>query len=244
MSETDINNLDQKILFDISTEIFIKNWSIYRKIIENDNMSHRSGYSKLKEILLAEMDRPFSFLDLACGDAYYSSRTLRDTKAREYIGIDVSEQALSFAKEELSSAGFETILVNADFFDFDRIVRQPVDVIWVGFSVHHLDIADKLEFMKKARNSLSAKGLFLLYEPVLIEGENREEFLKRFRETYDRHWRGLNEEEEESLFEHVRESEKPETTEDWIKLGKNAGFTKAEKVYSENTGLYEIFKYG
>ena len=81
-----------KTVEDISTEIFIKNWKIYRKIIENDNMSHIDGYNKLKEILNQEMNSPFSFLDIACGDAYYSSKILKDTKAQKYTGIDVSDQ--------------------------------------------------------------------------------------------------------------------------------------------------------
>ena len=244
MTETQIVKAAGDIPLDISTEIFIKNWTIYRKIIENDNMSHRAGYLKLKEILLNELDRPFTFLDLGCGDSYYSSTTLKDTKATQYIGVDVSAQALSYAKKNLSDTGLKTTLIQADFFNIDEIFGNTADVIWVGFSVHHLETPEKLEFMKKVRNSLSDKGLLLLYEPVLLGGENREEFLKRFRETYDRHWRGLSKEDEAALFEHVRESERPETTENWIKLGKKAGFTKAEKVFSENTGLYEIFKYG
>jgi len=232
-----------KIPEDISTEIFIKNWNIYRKIIENDNMSHRAGYSKLKEILLNEIKRPFTFLDLACGDSYYSSITLRDTKAVEYIGIDVSADALSFAKENLKDSGLTSTFIQADFIDFDQIVEQEVDVIWVGFSVHHLSTAEKLEFFIKVKNAISENGIFVLYEPIYTEGEDLDEYCRRFKETYDIHWKGLDKEEEEALFEHIRESEKPETTENWLRLGKEAGFKDAQKVFSERTGLYEIYKF-
>jgi len=52
MTNAQSKNTDPEILEDISTEIFINNWRIYRKIIENDNMSHREGYAKLREILI------------------------------------------------------------------------------------------------------------------------------------------------------------------------------------------------
>lgn len=243
MSDRYNENTELIIPEDISTEIFIKNWKIYRKIIENDNMSHKAGYGKLNEILFSEMQKPFSFLDLACGDAYYSSKALKNTKAEQYIGIDVSAEALSFAKEELKDSGLKTSLIQADFFDFDKIIENPADAVWVGFSVHHLETDKKLEFMKKVKNLISEDGIFMLYEPIFVEGENRELYFERFKKTYNLHWKGLSVEERDSLLEHVRESEKPETTKDWIQLGKEAGFSQAEKVFSEKTGLYEIFKY-
>ncbi len=243
MSKPQSINLESEIPEDISTEIFIKNWTIYRKIIENDNMSHRAGYLRLREILVSEMDKPFSFLDLACGDAFYSSRALEETKAEQYIGIDVSAQALSLAKEELRNTQLEAKFIRADFINFRDFIETPQDVIWVGFSVHHLDTPNKLEFMKKVKETLSEGGIFMLYEPIFIEGEDRELYFKRFKRTYYIHWNGLTKEEGESLLEHVRESEKPETRENWIKLGEDAGFINAEKIFSEQTGLYEMFKY-
>jgi len=240
---SDSENRNANIPQNISTEIFIKNWAIYKKIIENDNMSHSDGYAKLREILMKDMKRAFSFLDLACGDAYYSSRALRDTQFEKYIGIDVSEQALTLAKEEFAGSDIEARFVSADFINFDKIIELPVDVVWVGFSLHHLETADKLEFMKKVKKALSSDGLFIVYEPIFLEGENQGSYYERFKETFYLHWTGLSKEETESLLEHVRESEKPETTKDWIKLGKEAGFNQAEKVFSEKTGLYELFKF-
>jgi ubiquinone/menaquinone biosynthesis C-methylase UbiE len=189
------------------------------------------------------MNRPFSFLDLACGDAFYSSITLQDTKAREYIGIDVSAKALSYAAENIRKTGLQYSLIEADFIEFNNFIEKKPDVIWVGFSVHHLEMPDKLSFFKKVKDNLSEDGIFMIYEPIFIEGENLKGYHIRFRETYDKYWRGLDKEEEEILFEHMRESERPETTEDWIKIGKDAGFKKSDKILSERTGLYEIFKF-
>jgi len=243
MSHPQINDTDNAIPRDVSTEIFISSWMIYRKIIENNNMSHREGYDKLRDILIKEMRRPFSFVDLACGDAYYSSKVLQQTRATEYIGIDVSEQALTLARKEFEGTDIEARFERADFINFERVIETPADVIWIGFSLHHLDTPDKLQFMHKAKKALSSDGVFIIYEPILLEGEDKSMYFKRFKQTFDIHWRGLTKEEGESLLEHVRESEKPETPQDWIKMGYEAGFSKVEKVFSEKTGLYEIFKY-
>lgn len=243
MKNAQSKNTDPEIPEDISTEIFINNWRIYRKIIENDNMSHREGYAKLREILIEEMRRPFIFVDLACGDAYYSSKVLQDTKVEKYIGIDVSEEALSLAKDEFRDTSIEARFLRADFINFAEIIDKPADVIWVGFSLHHLDTPDKLQFMKKAKKALSNDGIFIIYEPILLEGEDRSNYYNRFKQTFDIHWSGLTKEEGEFLLEHVRESEKPETSKDWIKLGNEAGFSNVKKVFSEKTGLYELFKF-
>ena len=113
----------------------------------------------------------------------------------------------------------------------------------MGFSVHHLDTEDKLAFMKDVKKALRKGGLFMLYEPILLEGEDRAGYYRRFRKTYDTYWKGLDEEEAETLFEHIRETEKPEKTEKGIGVVSEAGCGNAGKVFSDNTGLYEIFKY-
>ncbi len=243
MPRPQVNNTDNTIPVNVSTEIFIKNWTIYRKIIENDNMSHREGYGKLRDILNKEMKRPFSFVDLACGDAYYSSKVLQQTKAEKYLGIDVSEQALTLARREFEGANIEARFERADFVNFEGIISAPVDVIWIGFSLHHLDTPEKLRFMKKARKALSSGGIFMIYEPIFQEGEDRGMYFERFKHTFHRHWKGLSEEEGASLLEHVRESERPETVKGWVKLGIEAGFSEAKEVLAEKTGLYSIFKF-
>lgn len=236
-------NKKSEIPVNISTEIFIKNWTIYKKIIQYDNMSHKDGYGKLREVLLNDMKQPFSFLDLACGDAQYSSKVLIDTQAQRYIGVDVSEEALAFAQENFTDSTIASEFIRADFVDFPEYINGEVGVVWVGFSVHHLETGEKLDFMKDVKKALSRDGMFMLYEPILLAGESRDQYYSRFKKTFDLHWRGLSKDEAESLLEHVRETEKPETAQTWINLGRDAGFSSSEKVFSEKTGLYEIFKY-
>ena len=228
---------------DISSELFRLHWGMYRKILRDNYMSHSQAYGKLYEILTEEMNRPFTFADLACGDAFYSIRTLEGTEVVKYVGIDLSDEALSLAKEGMNHLHLEKHSIKADFEDFDRYVDAPPDLVWVGLSIHHLDTDEKTRFMKKVKKTLNIDGLFLIYEPGFLDDEDRGTYFERFKRIYDSVWKDLMPEERVMLLFHVRKTEKPETVEDWIRIGKDAGFETAEAVFSERTGLYTLFKF-
>ncbi len=228
---------------EITSELFRLHWGMYRKILRDDYMSHTHAYGKLRDVLNGEIDRPFTFADLAYGDAYASSRYLKDTKVAKYIGIDLSESALGLAREETKRLDCETRFVTADFEDFDRFMDTPPDVVWVGLSLHHLDTDEKARFMAKVKKAVRDDGIFLIYEPVYIDGEDRDAYYERFKRVSDAVWTDLTPEERAMLLDHVRETEKPERIHDWLMLGKEAGFDLASTVFSERTGVYTLFKF-
>ena len=135
------------------------------------------------------------------------------------------------------------MLKSGDLNEFDSLAEPPLDVVWVGLSLHHLDTREKADFMKRLYSALSEDGVFLIYEPVYIEGENREAYFERIKVVIESTWTGLSQEETETLLEHVKTTELPETTDTWIGLGKDAGFKTAGKIFSEPSGLYSIFMY-
>jgi cyclopropane fatty-acyl-phospholipid synthase-like methyltransferase len=228
---------------DMVMEIFRRHWDIYRKVQEYDYMCHEAAYGRLNEILNAEIDRHFSFADLACGDAYFSSRCLANTSVSEYTGIDLSEWALSLAEKELERIPTRHRLIAGDFVDFDKYMDTPPDIVWVGMSVHHLNAHEKKMFMKKVRRTLSRNGVFIIYEPTLEEGEDGTTYFDRFEDTVKYGWTALSLEELDALLEHVRKSDIPELPSDWLRLGKEAGFGSAETVFTDPDDLYSIFKY-
>ena len=77
--------------------LFQSAWRTYRKIVENNYLFHHEAYGALHRFLVEEVDRPFHFLDLACGDASASARALKGTKTDHYHGIDFSAEALKLA---------------------------------------------------------------------------------------------------------------------------------------------------
>ncbi|MEI7962784.1 MAG: class I SAM-dependent methyltransferase [Verrucomicrobiota bacterium] len=79
---------------------FFNGWSLYRRIVDNDYLYHRSVKASLGEWLNemeSELGRPFSFLDLGCGDGLFSSEVLEGRSLSSYTGIDISPVALDLA---------------------------------------------------------------------------------------------------------------------------------------------------
>jgi len=237
------DNIASEISSGSSSEYFSTSWAAYKKILENNYMGHAEAYEVLRQIISNEVRKPFRFLDLACGDACYSSRALRDTDVALYAGIDLSEAALQAAAQELTRLGCGKELKKGDLNEFDSLVEPPFDVVWIGLSLHHLDTVAKAGFMKRVHDALSEDGVFLIYEPVYIEGENKEAYFDRIKGIIENTWTGLSQEEAETLLEHVKTTEIPETMSTWTGLGNDAGFKTAEKIFSEPTGLYSIFMF-
>ena len=61
-----------------------------------------------------------------------------------------------------------------------------MDVVWIGFSLHHLLGPAKLEFMREVRSVVGDRGLFLIYETASPDGEDREAPRRRPRHRIDR----------------------------------------------------------
>jgi len=235
--------LDEAPSHEEATDLFRRHWDIYRKVVENDYMSHKAAYRVLADILASEVGRPFSFADLACGDAYSSSRCLVGTRLREYIGIDLSEWALRLAEQELKKVDAPCRLISGRFEELDHHLDTAPDVVWVGLSIHHLPTAEKQRFMEKVQRMLAPGGLFLIYEPVFGRDDNAGNYGARFREVAARAWIGLSAAERDAVCEHVSGFDQPELPEQWIRLGREAGFSAADRIYTDPTGLYSLFRY-
>ena len=78
-------------------QTFRRQWQVYSKLVTNDCLSHRAAGEVLHRELVA-VNRPFRFLDLACGDAAMTVAALRDTPVIHYHGIDLLAPALDLAR--------------------------------------------------------------------------------------------------------------------------------------------------
>jgi len=76
-------------------EQFQEQWATYRKLVESDLLSHCAVGRLLHDNLNQRFTAPFTFLDIACGDASMMKRALTGTKVRHYHGIDLSQRKIS-----------------------------------------------------------------------------------------------------------------------------------------------------
>jgi SAM-dependent methyltransferase len=159
---------------DPTPSFFQQQWQIYRKFVDNNYFYHREVYFQLHRILVDEAVWPFRFLDIACGDARATVDALKGTRVAHYHGIDLSQAALDLASKALAALACPVKLEHRDFVEALRDRPEPVDVAWIGLSLHHLLAPAKLTLMREIRGVVGDRGLFLIYEPASPDAEDRD----------------------------------------------------------------------
>jgi SAM-dependent methyltransferase len=222
-------------------EAFRHQWQIYSKVVDNDYLSHQAVHAVLHRELVTDVNRPFRFLDLACGDARLTVAALQDTPVTQYHGIDLSAPALAMARQTVEALACPVELEQEDFVSAMRARREPADVVWIGLALHHLQTPDKGALMREVRATVGDSGRFLIYEPVCNEVESRPAYLDRFEEVNHSAWAALTSEEWAAMLGHVRAADFPEPSSVWAQLGRDAGFRDVCELFTDPTGFYKVF---
>jgi SAM-dependent methyltransferase len=232
--------------FSISTDdaqaMFNKHLATYRKIVGENLMFHREVYGLLHNLLAREMRKPFKFLDIACGDAVGSAAALKGSAIDHYYGIDLSPQSLELARESLKALQCPIDLRCCDFVEAMADWSDAVDVVWIGMSLHHLQSEGKVRLMKDVHDTLNPGGLFLIWEPTLLEGENRAEWLVRF-SAYRSVWAAITDEEFATMEAHMSLADFPESADTWKAMGRQAGFSHAEQIFLMPNLFGRVFQF-
>ena len=219
---------------------FQKQWGAYQKLVDADVLAHKAAGETL-HAALAALQKPFTFLDIACGDASLTKRALAGTKVSHYHGIDLSEPAIELAARMLDGAPYEVDLDHQDFVTAIEERPEPADVAWCGLSIHHLVTGDKLKLLKAIRGSTGTS--LIIYEPTRRDGEDRETWLRRFLGAQEPTWTTLSREEHAQIVNHIETSDLPETASGWMDLGREAGFATAEQLFVDPTDGLRMFRY-
>lgn len=225
-----------------SQQIFQRDWQIYRKMIDNNYLFHREAYACLHHEMVSEAVRPFTFLDIACGDADASLSALHGTGIRSYEGIDLSRAALDIADRALPALGCPFVLNEGDFAELLPERRDPVDVVWIGLSLHHLRSAEKLALMRTVRSLTGEGGRFLIYENTSPDGEDRDGWLERW-EAQRPFWSAFDAAEWEIIWHHVSTADYPETVSGWHALGQEAGFDRVRELFVAPSDLFRLYSF-
>ncbi|RWM05325.1 MAG: class I SAM-dependent methyltransferase [Mesorhizobium sp.] len=223
-------------------DMFNSELETYRRIIGANLMFHQEIYHLLRDLLVEQAPASFRFLDVACGDASASAAMLRTTAIGNYVGIDLSEASLRLAARELDALPCPVELRCCDFAPAMAKWSEPVDVIWIGMSLHHLPTAAKARLMRNAHRALGGMGLFVIWEPALFEGEDRAAWLARFSLLRDK-WSAVSDEEFASMERHMLLADFPETSRTWLRLGREAGFSHAEDIFLMPNRMGRVFRY-
>jgi SAM-dependent methyltransferase len=221
---------------------FFSQWDIYRLCIEHNTLFHREVGAILRRELLPST-APFTFLDLACGDADLTAAALRGTRMSSYTGVDFSAPALALAANKIAELGCPRTLHEADFTEFLRQNKMQFDVIYLGLSLHHLERETKREMMAHLRRATAPGGTFYLFEPFLRPGEHREGYVARWAAAMDGPYDPFPPEARDALREHVRASEKPESQDEYLSAARAAGFEDGKILFTDPDNFYSLFRF-
>lgn len=225
-----------------ANELFQQDWRVYRKMVDNNYLFHREAYATLHRALIDTYDRPFRFLDIACGDASASVAALEGTNVAAYHGIDLSRPALDLAASALETLPCRHSLRESDFVAALADHDVPTDIAWVGLSLHHLQADGKLETMRQIRRIVGDGGVFLAYENAGPDGESRDQWLERW-DLQEPDWPAFTPEELLLVRAHVHGSDYPETDSTWRALGEGAGFASTEELYRSPSDLFRLYRF-
>jgi len=225
---------------EVSTTLFVDEWSTYRKMVDNNYLFHREAYRTLHDTLIAEVARPFRFLDVVCGDATASVPALKGTSIAHYHGIDISRAALAIAVHTVAELGCEVTLEQRDFVEALHAGTPATDVVWIGLSPHHLRTPAKLDLMRAVRPIVGEDGLFVFYEVTSPDGENRAEWLDRW-EAQRADWAAYSDDEWDTVVDQFRAADFPEMVSTWYGLASPAGFSRVRELFVAPSALLRLY---
>jgi len=218
---------------------FFSQWEIYRLCIEHNTLHHREIGEILRRELRARPE-PFTFLDLACGDADLTAAALEDTKVRTYTGIDFSAPALASAAEKTAALHIPREFHEQDFTRFLRDHQGAFDITYLGLSLHHLETPTKRDALADLRRLTNTLYLF---EPIFHAGETRDEYLARWHRAMDGPYDPFPPAARESVWTHVRTCDFPESPDTYLAAARAAGFQVGEILFTDRHNFYSLFRF-
>ncbi len=102
-------------------------------------------------------------LDVACGTGY-GSRILKDNEATSVTGVDLSMEAVEYARAKYGCEGIEFLTGNAEELSF----AESFDVVTAFETIEH--IQNPRKFLSLVHRHLKPNGQFMLSVPI---GETR-----------------------------------------------------------------------
>jgi len=202
---------------------FFRAWDTYSKVVAGNYMFHRELGQGVSDALRQRFGgRPFSLLDLGCGDAASLAPLLEGLLLTSYKGVDLSKPALALAARNLARLDCPVTLVEADFMSA-LAAAEPRDAIYSSFAQHHLTTQGKANFFQLAAKRLNTEGLLILIDVTREEGESHEAYMRNYcvwlRETMT--W--LEREEQDAIRDHLTKNDRPEPASSLCALAEHAG---------------------
>ena len=210
---------------------FFDEWSIYDRVLDRDYMFHDGIYRDIERLLADRFAaRSFTVLDLGCGSARHFSRALAGRSVSRYAGYDLSDVALAHARPNLERLGCPLDLRRGELLEGLQAGGERFDLVFCGFSLHHLAPEDKTLFFESAYRRLKEGGMLLLVDTMREEGETRAVYLDRYLGWIRSEWTAMSAAELDAICDHIRNNDFPDTAASLRATAARAGFDGGAEI--------------
>lgn len=210
--------------------LFTTGWKAYQAILEHDCLWHSIAEQELKTELLQSfgLNRPFHFLDLACGDSRFTTKVLADFPKCQYTGVDSSPEALRQASQFVEKIAGQHELIAQDYLAFLRHTEMQYDCIYSGLVAHHLGMEGLPELFQLIKKRLRPGGVFLAFESFHLADESRDDHTDRLCSMIRHFWLKLTDEYRQNIIDHVRSYDYPVSFQQWNEIALANGLSSID----------------
>ena len=193
-----------------ASEYFNANWKKYKDSVNNNMLYHREMFETINDCLNAYKNRPFTFLDLGCGDCSFIAPVLQNKQVTQYFGVDAAPGVIELGKMSMKNVHCPQEFIVEDMIQALKSLNRTVDVIFTSYAVHHLSLEQKEDFLKTCQERLNPTGYLLMLDGVRYEGQTREKWLQVLEKRMQLANQGILEQELAERMRHPISDDHPE----------------------------------
>jgi 2-polyprenyl-3-methyl-5-hydroxy-6-metoxy-1,4-benzoquinol methylase len=112
---------------------------------------------ELVELIETKKIKPCKCLDIGCGEGFYAIYLSK--KGFDVTGIDLSENAIKYAKQNAEKAGVKINFIVMDIEDLDKI-NEKFDFIFEWALLHHIMPKKRKKYVRDVSNLLNKNGKY------------------------------------------------------------------------------------
>jgi len=113
---------------------------------------------ELVELVESRKIKQCKVLDVGCGEGFYSIYLV--SKGFDVIGIDISKNAIKFAKENAAKQNLKIKFIPLDVGNLDKI-KDKFDFIFEWAILHHIMPEQRQKYVENIKRSLNKDGKYL-----------------------------------------------------------------------------------
>lgn len=209
---------------------FFDLWSVYDRVLEHDYMFHNALYAEVGRVLAGHFGgRSFFMIDLGCGSGRHLFPVLAALPVKAYEGHDLSPVAIEHARRALANAAHPVRLHAGDLRETFTAEGPLVDVVFSGFTLHHLTSEERAEVLRRAERRLAPGGLVLWVDSIRMETETRDQWLEAYCGEIAQEWRAIPPEGVAAIHGHIRECDRPGTLSEHAASAVKAGLPETRE---------------